>query len=93
MQAEHEEEKVKGEKAMEVEISERYVASKKDYWDYYSTMKTSFDKGREEGLAEGHAEGRAERSVEIARSLKKKGLSTTDISEVTGLTAGDIAAL
>jgi hypothetical protein len=29
LQAEHEDKKVKGEKAMEVEISERYVASKK----------------------------------------------------------------
>lgn len=85
----HEEEKVKGEKAMEVEISERYVASKKDYWDYYSTMKTSFDKGREEG----HAEGRDERSIEIARNLKKTSLSIADIAKVTGLTAEEIALL
>ena len=33
---------------MEVEISEEYVASKKEYWDFYSSMKTSYDKGRAE---------------------------------------------
>ena len=70
---------------MEVEISERYVASKKDYWDYYSTMKTSFDKGREEG--------REERSLEIARSLKRMGIATSDIVVATGLTAEEIEAL
>ena len=46
------EQKKQGEKAMEVEISED-VASKKEYWDYYSTMKTSFDKGLAEGFAQG----------------------------------------
>lgn len=40
--------KQQGEKTMEVEISEEYVASKKEYWDFYSSMKTSYDKGRAE---------------------------------------------
>jgi predicted transposase/invertase (TIGR01784 family) len=60
-------------------------------------QKNTFGAARMEGLAEGRmeglAEGRAERSAEIARSLKKMGLSTADISEATGLTAEDIAAL
>ena len=64
---------------------EEYVASKKEYWDYYSTMKTSFDKGREEG--------RDERSTEIARNLKRMGLSIPDIAKATGLTAEDIVSL
>ena len=68
---------------------EEYVASKKDYWDYYSTMKTSFDKGREEG----RAAGRDERSIEIARNLKKTSLSIADIAKATGLTAEEIASL
>ena len=49
-----------------------YEASVKDYWDYYSTMKTAtkkghaeglaegMEKGMEEGLVKGRAEGRAE---------------------------------
>lgn len=32
-------------------------ASVKDYWDYYSTMKTTNLEGRSEGRAEGLAEG------------------------------------
>ena len=52
---------------------------------YYSTMKTSFDKGREEG--------REERSLEIARSLKRMGIATSDIVVATGLTAEEIEAL
>jgi len=61
------------------------VASKKEYWDYYSAMKTSFDKGR--------AEGRDERSTEIARNLKRMGLSIADIVKATGLIAEDIVSL
>ena len=56
---------------------EQYVASKKEYWDYYSTMKTSFDKGRAEGREEGRAEGRAE----IARNLKRMGFPIADITK------------
>ena len=29
-----------------------YAESEKDYWDYYSTMKTAHKKGKEEGRAE-----------------------------------------
>ena len=72
---------------------EEYVASKKEYWDYYSTMKTSFDKGRAEGRAEGRDEGRDERSTEIARNLKRMGLPIPDIAKATGLTAEDITSL
>ena len=64
---------------MEVEISERYVASKKDYWDYYSTMKTSFDKGREEGREEGRKEGREEgehiKALDTARKMRSDGMN------------------
>jgi len=59
---------------------EEYVASKKEYWDYYSAMKTSFDKGR--------AEGRDERSTEIARNLKRMGLSIADIAKAGGTAQG-----
>ena len=80
---------------------EQYVASKKEYWDYYSTMETSFNKGLAEGMekgmekgkAEGLAEGKVERNVEIARSMKAKGYAIGDIADITGLTAAEIEAL
>ena len=72
---------------------EQYVASKKEYWDYYSTMKTSFDKGKVEGLAEGMEKGLAEGKLEIARNLKQMNLSVDDISKATGLTAEEIDVL
>ena len=88
---------------------EEYVASKKEYWDYYSTMKTSFDKGLAEGmekaLAEGMEKGLAEgmekgmekglsqRNVEIARSMKAKDYAIGDIADITGLSPEEIEAL
>ena len=76
---------------------EEYVASKKEYWDYYSTMKTSFDKGKAEGLTEGMEKGLEKgiekRNVEIARSMKAKGYAVGDIADITGLTAQEIEAL
>lgn len=66
-----------------------YVASKKEYWDNYSAITTSYNKGR----AEGHAEGRAEEKLTIARSLKEMGLPAADIAKATGLTAEEITSL
>ena len=70
-----------------------YQESVKDYWDYYSTMKTAMQKGEAKGRAEGLAEGRAEGRAEVARNLKQLGLSTTDIASATGLTNEEIKAL
>lgn len=70
-----------------------YAESIKNYWDYYSTMKTAEDKGRAEGRAEGHAEGRAEGIRETARKLKQMGMSVIDIAKATGLAADEIAVL
>ena len=63
----------------------RYYESQKEYWDYYSTMTTAMNKG----IAKGRAEGRAD----VARNLKKKGMSVSDIADVTGLTEEEIRAL
>ena len=38
----------------------QYEESRKDYWDYYSTVTTAEKKGRAEGLAEGMEKGLAE---------------------------------
>ena len=116
---------------MEVEIRERYVnpirsmRQQKDYWDLYSSIKTSFDKGKAEGkaegLAEGEAKGRAEgeakgraegeakgraegmaegiaegakkEKLENARRMKELNIDIHTISQVTGLSTGEIEKL
>ena len=74
-----------------------YEASMKDYWDYYSTMKTAADKaearGRAEGRVEGRAEGRAEEKQDNARKMKQLGASAEFIAQVTGLTLEEIENL
>jgi len=57
--------------------------------DYRSEIKYERDKGREEGLEE----GREEASLDIARNLKKMGLSVSQIAEGTGLSAEIITQL
>lgn len=52
-------------------------------------LEKGLAKGREEGLAEGLAEGK----LETARKMKVAGLDATIISQCTGLTAEQIAAL
>lgn len=75
----------KGEKTMQ--------ESNKDYWDYYSTMTTSYNKGKAEGRAEGRAEGKDEAKREDAIKMKELGVSPTIISQVTGLTVEEVEKL
>jgi len=70
-----------------------YAESVKDYWDYYSTMKTAHKKGKAEGLAEGEAKGRAEEKKENARKMKADGMAIDLIVKYTGLTAEEIEQL
>ncbi len=74
-----------------------YEASIKNYWDYYSTMKTAQDKGRAEGRAEGRvegrAEGRAEERLANARSLKQNGVPVDVIAKSLGLSLKEIQDL
>jgi predicted transposase/invertase (TIGR01784 family) len=77
----------------------------KDYWDYYSTMKTAHKKGkaegreegreegRAEGLAEGEAKGRADEKTKTARKMKADGMTADIIAKYTGLTIEEIDAL
>ena len=62
-----------------------YEASIKNYWDYYSTMKTAQDKGR--------AEGRAEERLANARSLKQNGVPVDVIAKSLGLSLKEIQDL
>ena len=77
-----------------------YVASKKEYWDSYSVVATSYNKGRAEGREEGRAEGREEerrRSVqeklESARTLKANGVPLEVIVKSLHLTDDEAAML
>ncbi len=62
-----------------------YQESIKDYWDYYSTMTTSYNKGK--------AEGKDEANRENARKMKELGVSSAIISQVTGLTVDEVEEL
>ena len=87
---------VEMQKAEQAEIAQytpeerrEYEASVKNYWDYYSTMKTAVDKAK----TEGRAEGRLEERIANARSLKENGVALDLIARSLGLTATEIAAL
>ena len=92
------------------ERRERYInpytdfGFKKDYWDYYSTMKTATKKGHAEGLAEGLekglAKGREEERKkaeaerrESARKLRDSGVPVALIASSLGLSEQQIIEL
>jgi hypothetical protein len=49
--------------------------------------------GEAKGIEIGEARGEAKRDVEIARNMKRKGYSTDDIADLTGLSSGEIERL
>ncbi|GHT35678.1 hypothetical protein FACS189427_05510 [Planctomycetales bacterium] len=79
--------------AMSPEEQEVYDQSQKDYWSYLATIETAEKKGRDEGFAKGLAEGEAKGKAEVARNMKKKGLDSAMISEITGLPVSDVEKL
>ncbi len=70
-----------------------YEESLKNYRDWFSVMKTARDKGHQEGLEEGREEGRKEgreeganeKALDIARQMKRSGVSLELIVRYTGL--------
>ena len=66
-----------------------YEESIKDYWDYYSTMTTSYNKGIEKGIAE----GKDEANRENARRMKADGMTFELISKYTSLSKEEIEDL
>lgn len=58
-----------------------------------SNIFTEREEGRVEGRAEGRAEGEKSKQLEIARNLKRMGLSTADICKATGLSAEEVERL
>ena len=65
-----------------------YVASKKEYWDNYSALTTSYNKGKAEAEAKAWQE-----KQESARKMKEDHLPIDAIAKYTGLSADEIAAL
>ena len=57
--------------------------------DYRNTIDYARDEGREAGLAEGETKGKAE----VARKMLAAGMPAEQITEFTGLTAEQLAAL
>lgn len=55
-----------------------------------SNIFTEREEGRVEGRAEGRAEGEKSKQLEIARNLKRMGLSTADTCKATGLSAEEV---
>ena len=80
----------------------KHEESRKEYWDYTSTLQTAEKKGHAEGLAEGRAEGLAEgiekgrkdEKITMAQKLKAMGvLSVEQIADTTGLSVEEIERL
>ncbi len=80
------------------EERDAYQKSLKYYWDMQNVVDTSRDEGKEEGRMEGRKEGRKEgieegrkeRDIEIAKALKKNGISVEIIIQTTGLSKKEI---
>ena len=73
---------------------EHDMITERDYDNIIYTAKVEGrTEGKAEGLAEGEAKGRAEGKTDVARAMKAKGLETSLISELTGLSEKEIQRL
>ncbi len=70
-----------------------YEQSLKIYRDLKGVIDTAFDEGKQEGLLEGTQKGKLEEKLAIARKMKSKGLSSSDIADLTGLSENEIDKL
>ena len=77
--------------------NEYYERSLKNYRDYYNQLKyaqeTSHEEGYEEGFEKGEMIGEKKGQIKTARKMKQMGLSIDLITDVTSLTAEEIAQL
>ncbi len=69
------------------ELREKYIA------DRESELATAEEKGIKQGIEQGKKQGNFEKGIEIAKKLKSKNMSIEEISEITGLTKGEIEKL
>ena len=72
---------------MSADENERLEAYKRKLavWDYNVSIAEATERGKSEGIEEGKIEGKIEEKVAIAKKLKRKGMDTKTIIEVTGL--------
>ena len=75
-------------------MQDAYRDSQKVYWDNTNTfnfaVETAEERGRARGHAEGHAAGESAKAIEIARTMRQKGVALSLIAEVTGLSEEEI---
>ena len=79
--------------AMSKEDRMKYDESIKVYRDQMAIMEYERQQGKAEGLAQGKAEGLAQGKADVARNLKRMGMTAESIAQATGLTLDDIAGL
>ena len=60
---------------------------------YYRDLKNVVDTSREEGREEGLEQGKNIERINIAKSLRDKGMSKKEVSEITGLSIEEIEKL
>ncbi len=67
------------------------------FWDMVSTSRTLINgavrDARRKALEEGIAQGAEQERARIACSMKQKGMPVESVSELTGLTVGEVSAL
>ena len=61
--------------------------------DYYNIIDTAVEEATKRGMAEGRAEGVEEERLAIAYRMKNLGIDVDIISQATGLSADEVAAL
>jgi predicted transposase/invertase (TIGR01784 family) len=66
-----------------------YKKTQRDYWD----LKGVIEGAEERGIEKGMEKGESQKAIAIARNLKKIGMSSADISSVTGLSIDEINAI
>lgn len=72
---------------------ESYEYSLKIFRDNKAVYEYAVDTAFDEGKLEGKNEGKLEGKLEIAKAMKLKGISVSDISEITGLSKNEIESL
>lgn len=75
------------------EQREQYQKSLLTYWELKGVVDTAREEGWQKGHEEGREEGRLEGILQVARTMKQKGLAMEVIQTVTGLTPNEIEAL
>ena len=70
-----------------------YFESEKVYYDNDGAIRTAEAKGIAKGREEGRAEGEQKKAFDIARNLLQMGMSSAQVSEVTGLTIEEFETL